>query len=443
MLRLWWKRIGLTAAYVTAVPAFAISLDSITEQSLLGEPLRVVVPVRVQAGERLSGECLKVISLGGGARDDIPEIVWARVGLERIGPTTRLVVTTREAVKEPAMRITLQAGCEVSIRREYLMLFDPPVTEASIVDKPTSAAVNTGAALSAVQDAATIISLPPEVLAPPSTVKTSPQDASPRTNERSALASAAAAEGPTRGAAPAGQRNGVSLSSTRSSEPQRGPRASYDSRSATDGRPRLTISRTAPLPEPGKGAPTGTFDAMSKDAQIAAVQEQEVVLRKRVEELTLLVVRMQQERIAALSAEVERLRVEVRNAQAAQRAAEATARVLPLSAVARWNGENWPLVVGVLAIAALTGGMVRWRRLHPRAHHIQHAEPAIMGEPPPEDLDTYVHAPPNVRPMAPRFVESVSPNVQRGAEGKRPDSNEEEFDRDLGEVAELMKNVRR
>ena len=66
-----------------------------------------------------------------------------------------------------------------------------------------------------------------------------------------------------------------------------------------------------------------------------------------------------------------------------------------------------------------------------------------MGETPPEDLDTYVHAPLNVRPMVPRFVESGSPNVQRDAEGKRPDSNEEEFDRDLVEAVGLMKNLRR
>ena len=79
---------------------------------------------------------------------------------------------------------------------------------------------------------------------------------------------------------------------------------------------------------------------MSKQAQLDAVLEQEVVLRNRVAQLSAMVERMQQDQIEKLAGEVERLHHEVIAAQAAQRAAEEAARMSPWAMLARSNGEN-------------------------------------------------------------------------------------------------------
>ena len=96
---------GLVAGCTTAMPGLALTLGGVTEQSQLGQPFRMVVPVVTQATEELSGECVKLVPSRTKNGDDIPEVAWANVAMEQVGPSTRLVVSSRRRKRGDAQRI--------------------------------------------------------------------------------------------------------------------------------------------------------------------------------------------------------------------------------------------------------------------------------------------------------------------------------------------------
>jgi hypothetical protein len=108
----------------------ALALGNIALQSSLGRPLRVVIPVALSDGETLNSSCLKLV------RDPVagtPQLMTGRVSVERNAANTRLIVTTPRPVDEPALRLSLQAGCGDTMRRDYVLLLDPQGTESSTV----------------------------------------------------------------------------------------------------------------------------------------------------------------------------------------------------------------------------------------------------------------------------------------------------------------------
>jgi hypothetical protein len=105
--------------------ASAVALGNIALQSSLGQPLRVVIPVALNSGENLNASCLKLVA---DPEPGAPQLLTGRVSVERNAATTRLIVTTRRAVDEPALRLSLQAGCGDTVRRDYVLLLDPQGT---------------------------------------------------------------------------------------------------------------------------------------------------------------------------------------------------------------------------------------------------------------------------------------------------------------------------
>src|SRR6202163_762979 len=106
----------------------ALALSNIALQSSLGQPLRVVIPVALSNGETLNTACLKLV------RDPVagtPQLMTGRASVERNAANTRLIVTTPRPVDEPALRLSLQAGCVDTMRRDYVLLLDPQGIESS------------------------------------------------------------------------------------------------------------------------------------------------------------------------------------------------------------------------------------------------------------------------------------------------------------------------
>jgi hypothetical protein len=106
----------------------ALALGNIALQSSLGQRLRVVIPIALSDGETLNTSCLKLV------RDPVggtPQLMTGRVSVERNAANTRLIVTTLRPVDEPALRLSLQAGCGDTMRRDYVLLLDPQGTESS------------------------------------------------------------------------------------------------------------------------------------------------------------------------------------------------------------------------------------------------------------------------------------------------------------------------
>jgi hypothetical protein len=117
----------LIASFIVSSTAHAMLLGEASVQSTLGAPLRVVIPIKAAAAESLDPGCFRIVPNAANAN---APAVTARVSLERGAATPRLVVSTPDAVTEPAVQFTLQAGCDGTTRRNYVLLLDPPTAGA-------------------------------------------------------------------------------------------------------------------------------------------------------------------------------------------------------------------------------------------------------------------------------------------------------------------------
>ena len=122
----------LKQAVITALAAFALGahtnvyalgLGSINVKSHLGQPLRATI--KIQGASELKGEaCFSVIN---DSSVEYP-IVNAIFKLSKIvGDTATLTITTRQIINDPIANLVVLAECDVNIRREYVLLLDPPL----------------------------------------------------------------------------------------------------------------------------------------------------------------------------------------------------------------------------------------------------------------------------------------------------------------------------
>ena len=346
---------------------FAIGLGPVTQQSGLGQSLRVVIPVLVSPGEDLAGECFRLVASEREV-DGVPQLAFGRVNLERTADGARLVVTNAAPVNDPVMRMTVQAGCDTAARREYVLLMDPPPIETPVV-----------AAESA-----------------PRTEMAQAPEAS------STAAPARRARGGT-GAATANATSGAGepARSTRKPAAPAKPRSSAKAATKRPARvageqPRLTVSSSAPLTAAGPRS----------DAEQARVQQE---LANAIEAETVVL----QRRIVELTATVERMQEELRVAEAAQRAAGETAKAAapppPAKASARTD-QNWPLLTAIAGLPLLVAMGLLWRR---RSQREAPAEwPAMHVAPIPtatEAADTETALPDAAYGAAARAVEPAPP----------------------------------
>jgi hypothetical protein len=132
-------------ALLAAPFALALSLGEAAPQSSLGQPLRVAVPISAAAGQTLTAACVHVVadSTGGSGA---PRLLTGRVTIDRGAAGPQLLVTTARPVNEPVVRLAVQAGCEGTTRRDYVLLLDPPSAGA----KPSLAQRSADAQLVAV-----------------------------------------------------------------------------------------------------------------------------------------------------------------------------------------------------------------------------------------------------------------------------------------------------
>ena len=119
----------LAGALLYHAPGHGVTLGNIASQSGLGQPLHVVIPMTLASGEALHVSCLKLVADN---TSGAPQIVTGRVNLEQATTNKpRLIITTPTAVYEPAVRLSVQAGCGSTSRRDYVVLLDPPALESA------------------------------------------------------------------------------------------------------------------------------------------------------------------------------------------------------------------------------------------------------------------------------------------------------------------------
>jgi hypothetical protein len=344
----------------------AIGLDEVSQQSALGEPLRLVIPVLSAGdevvGDEFAGECFKVVPV---AANDLPQPSLARVALEHRAGRAFVVLTTAYPITEPIMRVAVQAGCRVSVSREYTLFFDPlsiappvvePVMAASAPSNAESPAGAGAVAIDAPSPASATTPLEPPVVqrsvAPrkraPAVARTKPDNVSKRSSQTAAHAPTAL---------------------TRTAK--------------SSNAPRLQVSRTVDYATATPVAGVAPTAAAEREA-LHSIEEQTVVLQRQIAELTLAMEGMQNElRLAqAARAEAEKLaRTATERAEPAKPAPGATLRT--------WAEANWPLLVLFPALIVVVAALLVSKRrrdalLVPAPMTATQAEafnPADLGEP--------------------------------------------------------------
>jgi hypothetical protein len=111
------------SAALLPAPAHGMTLGNVASQSMLGQPLRVVIPVDIGRGESLNSACIKLVA--DNVSRDAPAIVAARILLDDAGPSPRLIITSPKPYMEPAGSLSVQIGCGSTTRRDYVLLFEP------------------------------------------------------------------------------------------------------------------------------------------------------------------------------------------------------------------------------------------------------------------------------------------------------------------------------
>jgi pilus assembly protein FimV len=104
--------------------AAALGLGQPVSRAVLGEPLSVTVPVRLNAGEELGDECVAADVFYG---DDKLGSSAVEVNMSAAGANQRLVrIKTNSRVNEPVFTVYLVVGCQTKITRKFVGFADPP-----------------------------------------------------------------------------------------------------------------------------------------------------------------------------------------------------------------------------------------------------------------------------------------------------------------------------
>ena len=115
--------------------AAALGLGELNVRSHLGQPLHATVNI-LGAGPSTAADCFSLDNSAGAAVSP-PR---AQLSLEQAGDQTRLHIRTTYAMNDPIAQFALISDCESRLRRDYVLLLDPPSMAAAAPDVPLVAA---------------------------------------------------------------------------------------------------------------------------------------------------------------------------------------------------------------------------------------------------------------------------------------------------------------
>ncbi|MES2636759.1 MAG: hypothetical protein V4605_05485, partial [Pseudomonadota bacterium] len=122
------KEAVLTALAVLSIAlhsqAFAVGLGEIEVRSHIGQPLQARINVQ-GIGDLKDKACFRVDD----HYDGVNPISRANLKLSNIrGDQGVLTISTIEAINEPIVSVSVIAECDSNLRRDYVMLIDPLLT---------------------------------------------------------------------------------------------------------------------------------------------------------------------------------------------------------------------------------------------------------------------------------------------------------------------------
>ncbi len=118
----------LTVVWAWSSPAWSLGLGRPESQAVLGDTLRVVVPLRLEVGETVTQECVSAEVFFGDDRVSPNAVSVELQPSETVtaGMGARLLLRTTALINEPVVNVQLSAGCQARITRKFVALADPP-----------------------------------------------------------------------------------------------------------------------------------------------------------------------------------------------------------------------------------------------------------------------------------------------------------------------------
>ncbi|MBN8486420.1 MAG: hypothetical protein J0M20_01605 [Burkholderiales bacterium] len=118
--------------------AFAVGFGRVTPSGVLGQPLSLTVPIRLDQGEQLYAECVHAEVVSGET-----VLVSSQVRVS-VSPTANPAewtarITTTIPLLEPVVEVAVSAGCERRFMRRFTTLLDPPLMALSAPVLPATA----------------------------------------------------------------------------------------------------------------------------------------------------------------------------------------------------------------------------------------------------------------------------------------------------------------
>ncbi len=321
------------AASLASADVSAMGFGSVRSATLLGQPLNIAVPVRLEADEELEAECVRAEVQAG---DDMIDRDSVRVRVTRTGDSgERLIrVTTLGAINEPVVTLTLTAGCPPRISRKFVTFADPPefrMAQAEPSQAPSSALAAQPAAVPA----------PPADAVPASpTGSSETRAASTPTEPRSAATTQARPAPRRRVARPEGApaRRAVA---TAPSAPRAAP-------AAPAAQPRLKLDVVEPLPATATASAPPTSDAQAVAAEAASAARTELAAAQMAASAA-------DARMRTMEAELAKLRAD------AQANREALTQLRSRAPVTTLGSSYLPWLIGLLALLVLLAIGLGWR----------------------------------------------------------------------------------
>ncbi len=115
-----------------AAGAAALELGAATVSGRVGQALSLQVPVTGTEAATLDASCVRLA--GSWSGDGPPVLSQAKLAVVRTAAGTQIDVLTNNAVTVPALRVVLEAGCGVPVRREYAVSLDGTAAPAGLTD---------------------------------------------------------------------------------------------------------------------------------------------------------------------------------------------------------------------------------------------------------------------------------------------------------------------
>lgn len=121
----------------------ALGLGDMDARSALGQPLHATVKI-LAPGAADSTECFTLQA----AADAVSPLPRTQLELERRGEQAVLHIRSAQAINEPVLQFAITAECETRLRREYVLLLDPPAAIAppAVAEAPRAAVATDAAA---------------------------------------------------------------------------------------------------------------------------------------------------------------------------------------------------------------------------------------------------------------------------------------------------------